>query len=154
MQHATLCYVFDGDEVLLIRQRRGIGEGKINGPGGKVEGNETPEDCAIREVREEVGIEIPEDAIEKRGELRFTFGDDPFQHVHVFATTEYKGEPETTDEAVPEWVHIDDMPYDQMWPDDEYWMPLLFDGETFKGEFLFDEDGEEILDYDLDTVTG
>ncbi len=104
-------------------------------------------------MKEEVGVHMPEDAVEKRGEIRFTFGDEPFQHVHVFVTDEFSGEPKETEEAVPEWVHVDEMPYDEMWPDDEYWMPLLFDGETFEGEFLFDEEGEEILDYELDTDT-
>ena len=51
---ATLMFIIQGDSVLLIRKKRGLGAGKINGPGGKVEGDETPLDCAIRETEEEL----------------------------------------------------------------------------------------------------
>lgn len=152
MQHATLCFVRDGDELLLIRKKRGVGEGLYNGPGGKIEDGESPKQCAIRETREETGVHVPADAVEKQGELRFVFGDDPFMHVHVFTADAYTGEPEETAEADPAWFHIDEIPYDEMWPDDRHWFPLMLDGEQFEGEFLFDEDGDEIREYDLDTV--
>ena len=52
----TLCYVFDGDDVLLIEKKRGLGtdlyESFYNGPGGSVESYETPEEGAARELRE------------------------------------------------------------------------------------------------------
>ena len=52
----TLMFVVAGDHVLLIRKLRGHGAGKINGPGGKLDGDETPLAGALRETREEVGI--------------------------------------------------------------------------------------------------
>ena len=48
----------DEDDVLLIEKRRGLGEGWYNGPGGKCEAGETPRECAARETREEVGLEV------------------------------------------------------------------------------------------------
>lgn len=154
MQHATLCFIQDGDHVLLIRKKRGIGEGLFNGPGGKIEDGETPKQCALREVKEEIGVHVPGDAVEKCGELHFVFGDDPFMHVHVFTTTEFHGKPEETEEAAPHWFHIDKLPFEEMWPDDRHWFPLMLDGETFYGEFFFDEDGDEILEYDLQRIDG
>ena len=45
---ATLLFIFRDGEVLLIRKKRGLGAGKINGPGGKIDPGETPEQCAVR----------------------------------------------------------------------------------------------------------
>lgn len=152
MQHATLCFIRDNDHLLLIEKKTGVGEGLYNGPGGKIEGGETPLECAIRETKEEVGVHVPEDAVEKKGELRFVFGDDPFMHVHVFTAEEFHGDPTESVEARPEWFHVDELPFEEMWPDDKHWLPLMLDGQAFKGEFFFDEDGDEIRDYRLDLV--
>ena len=53
---ATLLFVLRGDEVLLIRKKRGLGAGKYNGPGGRLEPGETALACAVREVEEELCI--------------------------------------------------------------------------------------------------
>ena len=55
---ATLVFVFRGEEILLINKKIGLGKGKVNGPGGKVDPGETPEAAAIRECREELAIEV------------------------------------------------------------------------------------------------
>jgi 8-oxo-dGTP diphosphatase len=49
---ATLVFVFRGDEVLLINKKTGLGKGKVNAPGGKVDPGETPRAAAVRECRE------------------------------------------------------------------------------------------------------
>lgn len=165
VREATLCYPVDGDRVLLIEKRRGVGDGMVNGPGGKLEPGETPHECVVREVEEEVGVEVDP---WKVGELDFTFGvhesdalvgsseqrsdgDDPFMFVHVFRADNPRGDPEPSDEADPFWVHVDDIPYDRMWADDRYWVPHLLDGTKFRGDAVFDEDGEEMLEWELET---
>ena len=148
MDEATLCYLLEDDEVLLIEKKRGLGEGLYVGPGGKLEDGETPRECVVREVEEEVGLVVADPV--KVGEFEFVFGDDPVTFVHVFRATEFEGTPRETPEADPEWFAIDDAPYDQMWEDDRYWLPLLFDGERFAGRFVFDEDGDELLEWDVD----
>ena len=55
---ATLVFVFRDDEILLINKKTGLGKGKVNGPGGKVEPGETPEAAAIRECHEELDIRV------------------------------------------------------------------------------------------------
>ncbi len=150
MQHATLCYLLRGGrEVLLIRKKRGLGEGLYVGPGGKVEDGETPGECVVREVEEEVGVTVRDP--EKMGEFRFVFGDDPRMFVHAFRATEFEGKPRESPEADPEWFDVDAVPYDEMWEDDRYWLPHLFDGETFEGRFRFDADGEELLEHEVET---
>jgi 8-oxo-dGTP diphosphatase len=148
MQEATLCHPVVDGELLVIRKQRGPGAGNLVAPGGKLEPGETPLEAAVRETREEVGIAVHDP--EKRGELRFVFGDEPFMFVHVFLARSFDGTPEATDEGVPRWVPVDDLPFGEMWPDDRYWLPLLLDGGRFRGEFHFDADGDELLSHHVD----
>lgn len=59
IQVRTLCFIRDGDRVLLQQKRRGINKGLFNAPGGKVEPDEDPYDGCLREVREETGLDLP-----------------------------------------------------------------------------------------------
>jgi len=144
MIEGTLCFVVSDDEVLLIEKRRGLGEGWYNGPGGKREAGETIRECAIREVREEVGIDVDTPALSKAGELTFRLDGDPQLHCHVFRTDRFDGEPRPSEEARPEWFALDEVPYDQMWDDDRYWLPLVLEDRTFRGWFRFDADGDRL----------
>ena len=143
---ATLLFVVRGGEVLLIRKKRGLGAGKINGPGGRLHAGETPLEAAIREVEEEVCV-TPHD-IRECGELRFQFVDGYSIHVHVFRAAGCSGEPSETAEAIPFWAPVDRVPYDEMWADDRIWLPLMFEGRPFSGRFVFD--GDAMLDHALD----
>lgn len=148
-QEATLCFVFNDKDVLLIRKKRGVGQGLYNGPGGKLEDNESPEECAIRETKEETKI-TPRD-LEKKGEILFVFGDEPFMHTYIFRSENYRGTAEETEEADPEWFEVDNIPYEEMWPDEKYWVPKMLNNEDFKAVFRFDEDGDKILEFNIDT---
>jgi 8-oxo-dGTP diphosphatase len=144
-QRATLLFVVRRDEILLIHKKRGLGAGKINGPGGRLEPGETPLACAIREVEEELCV-TPE-GVEERGELRFQFTDGLSMHGTVFAARDCRGEPRETAEARPLWTPLDQIPYDDMWEDDRLWLPRLIEGRRFAGRFLFEGDrllGEEV----------
>ena len=72
------------------------------------------------------------------GENRFQFVDGYSIHVFVFAATGCLGEPTETDEAAPLWVGLDAIPYAEMWEDDSLWLPLVLEGRSFSGRFLFD----------------
>jgi 8-oxo-dGTP diphosphatase len=146
VDRATLTFVIEPERLLLIRKKRGLGAGKINGPGGRLEPGETPEACAIREVEEELCITPL--GVEARGELRFQFTDGYSIHVHVFSATGYRGEPRETDEAVPLWFDLDAIPYEEMWADDVLWLPRLLGGHTVGGRFVFE--GDALLDHRLD----
>jgi 8-oxo-dGTP diphosphatase len=135
---ATLLFIFRGDEVLLIRKKRGLGAGKMNGPGGKIEPDETPAQCAVREAREELRIHA--ENVEEFGLLRFQFTDGLGLLCHVFRSDSFTGEPVETDEAVPHWTPLDAIPYDEMWEDDRHWFPLLAARTPFVGNFEFDGD--------------
>jgi len=135
---ATLLFVVRGGEILLIRKKRGLGAGKINGPGGKLDPGETALDAAVREVQEELGV-TPVD-VRQCGELRFQFTDGLSIEGYVFAAGDCEGEAFETDEAVPLWTPVERIPYHEMWADDEIWMPWLLDGRKFAGRMIFDGD--------------
>jgi 8-oxo-dGTP diphosphatase len=142
---ATLCYPIVDGEVLLIRKQRGLGAGKIVGPGGTVEPDETPRECVVREVREEVGVEVEP---RKVGELDFRMGGEPETFAYVYRADTIDGDPRPSPEAVPAWYSVDDLPYREMWPADRRWVPLLLDDEYFEVIVGMDDAGETIERYE------
>lgn len=135
---ATLIFVVRAHEVLLIRKKRGLGAGKINGPGGKLEPDESAQECAHREIKEELCIDVAKSI--DSGRLRFQFIDDYSIDVQVFIATSFQGTPSETEEAVPLWFDIADIPYNKMWADDRIWLPRVLGGERVDGRFIFDDD--------------
>ena len=142
---ATLVFVIEDGKILLIDKKTGLGKGKINGPGGKVEKGEAPEACAIRECQEELSITVSD--LQYCGQHRFQFVDGYSIHVWVYKTEKFDGTPTESVEAKPLWVSLDEIPYDRMWEDDEIWLPMLLRGERFQGRWIFD--GDSMLDYEL-----
>ncbi len=144
-ERANLCFIIKEGRVLLIRKKRGLGAGKINAPGGKLEPGETGLEAAIRETQEEVGVTPLH--LEERGFLRFQFTDGYSLSCLVFVAHDFVGSPISTPEADPLWVALDEVPYGEMWADDREWLPTILQGGTFTGSFLFE--GERMLEKDL-----
>lgn len=133
----VITYLFEGDKVLLIDKKRGLGAGLVNAPGGHIELEETAIEAAIREFREETGIEIAKPRLV--GRLNFQFKDGLSERAYVFFADSYEGTMEETDEARPFWCPVSDLPYDRMWEDDRHWLPLALEGKKFEGKFIFDD---------------
>lgn len=146
----TLCIIHQHAKVLLGMKKRGFGEGRWNGFGGKVAPGETIEEAAQREIREEAGIEV--NNLERIGMIDFEFiGDPKILEVHVFRSTSFSGTPIETEEMRPQWFSIEEIPFSQMWPDDSYWFPLFLSGKKFKGKFFF-QDNDRILAHELNEI--
>lgn len=145
--HATLMFIIRDGRILLIEKKRGLGAGKINGPGGKIDPGETSLEAIIRECQEELCI-TPHAPV-KMGELWFVMSDCPDIRCDVYRSAAFDGTPTETDEAVPVWTAVDDIPYHRMWEDDRHWLPLLLDGTTFHGRFIFKQ--ESMLWMDMKT---
>ena len=143
----TLCIIYQHPRVLLGMKKRGFGAGRWNGFGGKISPDETIEEAARREIKEEVGLEVLDMC--KMGIMEFEFKGNPqILEVHIFKTEKFVGEPVETEEMKPEWFHVHEIPFDKMWPDDIFWMPLLLSNKKFKGKILFGE-SDVILDKEI-----
>lgn len=138
VERATLLFVLRDEKILLIHKKRGLGAGKINGPGGRLDPGEDSLACAIREVQEE--LLVTPTGVRACGELQFQFLDGHSIHGLVYRASEIEGEPTETDEAIPEWFDLDDIPYGRMWMDDRIWFPLMLKDRYFTGRFLFNGD--------------
>ena len=149
-ERANLCFILRDGELLLIRKKRGLGAGKINAPGGKIEPGESALQSAIREAQEEVGV-TPY-SLEERGELHFQFTDGYSLHCTVFLARGCHGSPIETSEALPIWTPVNAIPYHEMWADDAHWLPLLLEGRSFRGFFVFD--GDTMLSKEIQVLAG
>ena len=151
MNQATLCILVKENssdkEILLAMKKRGFGQGKWNGVGGKIDtekGDKDIFDTAIRETEEEIGVKIKNP--ERVAILSFYF---PYkkkwdQDVHVFLVKDWKGELAESKEMLPKWFKLNEIPFNEMWDDDKYWLPHILEGKKIKGDFIFKEG--EIID--------
>ena len=126
-------------EICLAMKKRGFGVNRWNGVGGKVEEGETIECAAIRETQEEIGVEIKD--INKVAELLFYFPHNPAwdQKVSVYFSEHWEGVPTESEEMRPRWFSSDDLPFNDMWPDDRFWVPEVIVGKFVKAKFVFGE---------------
>lgn len=137
---STLVFLRKDDHVLLGLKKRGFGEGKWNGIGGKPDRDESILDAAKRELQEEIGVVAKE--LEHVAKLSFSFdaNADWNQTVYVFIVNSWIGQPVETEEMHPQWFTIDSIPFDSMWEDDAYWLPPVLEGKKITGDFQFNAD--------------
>ncbi len=137
-QDAVTCFIIRDKEILLIHKKTGLGAGKINAPGGRIEPGESAIQAAVRECIEEVGITPL--SLEKRADLSFEFTDGLSLHCSAFFAYSHTGTAVETDEADPFWCDIEKIPYAEMWADDAIWVPMALKGQCLEGRFIFDGD--------------
>jgi mutator protein MutT len=150
IQKATLVFLIkEGqgqiDNVCLAMKKRGFGKGRWNGTGGKVEPKEKIKEAAIRETEEEIGVRVKN--LKKRAKLSFNFPQNPEwnQKVYVYLCKDWQGEPKETEEMKPNWFKPNKLPFENMWPDDPFWLPEVIKGNLVKGSFKFGEN-DQILE--------
>jgi 8-oxo-dGTP pyrophosphatase MutT (NUDIX family) len=159
MRNATLLFLIKRDsageplEICLAMKKRGFGEGRWNGVGGKVDEGESIEEATTREASEEIGVQVT--SLTKVAELDFTFPHNAAwnQTVHTYFATAWEGDPTETEEMRPEWFPVDAIPYAEMWSDDILWLPRVLDGELLKGSFTFAEH-DVVQEHSLQSVDG
>lgn len=148
----TLCLLMRDDEILLALKKRGFGAGKYNGVGGKLEENETPEEAMLRETKEETGVTPTK--YEKRGTVlfhEFYNGEKTELIFHLFVAYSWDGEIKETEEMIPHWFKKREIPYDKMFKDDAFWLPLILEGKKINAKFEFDEEWD-LISKEIDEI--
>ncbi len=148
MQHVAVCLpVTLAGLVLLGWKQRGFGQGKLVGIGGKVEPGEEPATAAARELHEEAGLAADPARLTPAARLTFLFPNRPaWDHLmHVFVASEWTGQPQASDEIVPEWRSIDALPFDRMWDDGRDWLPRVLSGQFVAASYVYGEDGATVV---------
>ena len=149
---SSLCAIIDQERILLLRKATGIGKGKWYPTGGKVRPRETHEDGVVREVYEETGLRVTN--LRHHGVVTCFFGKGapPVWSVQIFSSNDFTGDLKESREGVLRWFPINDIPYNDMWEDDRYWLPLLLKGKRFNGKFIYDENGAQIVDASIEIM--
>ena len=154
MRKTTLCYVVKDGRVLLAMKKRGFGLGKWNGPGGKVQDGETPEQGCRREFMEEAGCGLV--GLKERGIVEFVFEDKPEWHqlCHIYVAADVEGEPHETEEMLPQWHGLDGLPWANMWESDAVWLSAVLGGGTVNMRIFFDADCKMLRHKMFDCIIG
>ena len=139
MQPATLCYVRKDNQTLMlhrIKKENDIHEGKWNGLGGKFHKGESPEDCVIREVKEESGLDILNPQL--KGFISFPeFSKNTDWHVFIFVAEEFTGKLINSPEGVLEWIDNKDLLNLPLWEGDKIFLPWLNQERFFSAKFIY-----------------
>lgn len=153
MKQTTLCYIDNGNSYLMlhrVKKEHDASHGKWIGVGGKCEADESPDECMLREVSEETGLEITR--WQYRGIVTFISDTWPNEYMHLFTATEWRGEPDMSidDEGELAWIRKSDLPVTKgagnpaltLWEGDKIFLRLLLDENTpfFSLKLIYEND--------------
>ncbi len=106
-----------------VTKKNDINHDKWIGVGGHFEHGESPEECLLREVKEETGLTLLN--YEFRGIVTFVSDDDPAEYMCLYTADEFEGELKECDEGKLEWVPFDKIPSLELWKGDRLFLHLL-----------------------------
>ena len=132
MKQTTLCYIDDGRRYLMlhrVKKEHDASHGKWIGVGGKCEADESPDECMLREVREETGLEVAR--WRYRGIVTFISDTWPSEYMHLFTASEWQGTLATDcREGDLAWVDKSALGGLDLWEGDRIFLQLLLDETT------------------------
>lgn len=132
MKNTTLCYIEDGERYLMlhrVKKEKDQNRDKWIGIGGKFEEGESPEDCVLREVREETGLTLTR--FRYRGIVTFVSNEWGTEYMHLFTADGWQGELSACAEGDLAWVYKDAVVSLPIWPGDRIFLRLLAEDAPF-----------------------
>lgn len=132
MRMSTLCYLEKDEQYLMLHRvvkKNDVNKDKWIGVGGHFEYGESPEDCVLREVKEETGYTLT--SYRYRGLVTFVFADVEMEYMSLFTADGFEGEPIECDEGVLEWVPIKEIDNLNIWEGDKIFFRLLAENVPF-----------------------
>jgi 8-oxo-dGTP diphosphatase len=142
MKLATLCYLINrsNNSTLMIyrnKKENDYHKGKWNGLGGKLEQGESPEECAIREIKEESGLEVK--SLKMKGIITFPMfdGNDDW-YVFFFISDQYEGNLINSPEGHLQWIPNEKLMDINLWEGDKIFIPWLFQDKFFSAKFNYE----------------
>ena len=131
-QLTTLCYIEkDGKYLMMhrVKKKNDINKDKWIGVGGHFEYGESPEECLLREVKEETGLTLLD--YKARGIITFIYGENVVEYMHLFTSDFYEGDLIECDEGELVWVPIDEVQNLPIWEGDKVFFKLLEERDDF-----------------------
>lgn len=132
-------------------KKRGYGENRWNGAGGKLEEGETFEQGAIRETKEEIGVKVID--MYQVSEMYFKTDKSPdwTEHAKAYFCEKWEGEASESEEMNPKWFKVTDIPYTDMWEEVIHWLPKALEGKIQECRFIYD-DKDHLLSYETKEI--
>ena len=155
MKMTTLCYIENNDCYLMLhrtKKKKDVNKDKWIGVGGHAEGNETPQECLIREVKEETGLLLT--SYRFRGLITFISDEYEAEMMCLFTADGYTGELITCDEGELEWVKKSDVPQLPTWEGDAQFLKLLLEDEKRFFAMKLRYEGERLVEKSVEFCGG
>ena len=155
MEMTTLCYIENNDCYLMLhrtKKKKDVNKDKWIGVGGHAEGNETPQECLLREVKEETGLLLT--SYKFRGLITFISDEYEAEMMCLFTADGYTGELITCDEGELEWVKKSDVPQLPTWEGDAQFLKLLLEDEKRFFAMKLRYEGERLVEKSVEFCGG
>lgn len=155
MKMTTLCYIENNDCYLMLhrtKKKKDVNKDKWIGVGGHAEGNETPQECLLREVKEETGLSLT--SYKFRGLITFISDEYEAEMMCLFTADGYTGELITCDEGELEWVKKSEVPQLPTWEGDAQFLKLLLEDEKRFFAMKLRYEGERLVEKSVEFCGG
>ena len=155
MKMTTLCYIENNDCYLMLhrtKKKKDVNKDKWIGVGGHAEGNETPQECLIREVKEETGLLLT--SYKFRGLITFISDEYEAEMMCLFTADGYTGELITCDEGELKWVKKSEVPQLPTWEGDAQFLKILLEDEKRFFAMKLRYEGERLVEKSVEFCGG